>query len=520
MKKGDRVIIYTRVSTKEQAETGFSLPYQLKVLQEFCKVKGLEIVAHFEEDYSAKTFDRPEWKKLMELVKSKRGKVDSVLFVRWDRFSRNMTEAWAVMKELRDYGVEVNAMEQPLDLSTPDSKLMLSIYLITPEIENDKNSQRTKNGSYQARSEGGWTGTAPFGYANWRTEDKKPSLVIDPSEAEIVRFAFDAMAKGIYSAEEVRKMVKEMGKTFSKQVFLNLLRNVTYTGKVHLAAYGKNDAMIVEGLHKAIIAEDQFHEVQAILSGRTRRTAYKKVKRTDALALRGYLICKNCGRNLTGSRSKGRSNSYFYYHCNCNTCKERFRADQANEDFLRYLDQYNFKDEVVDAYYAVLEDVFNTHEKERFDQIKQLEIEYERFGSLQILAMDKYLEELIGQKAFDEATERYERKQNEIAVQIMQLKGQESEYKKYLRYGLSLLGNLPHYYNHAALEIKQSMLGIIFPEKLVYESGDYRTARLNEVLYLMLLTNNDLEGNKNGADQKSAPKYWRAPPSGLEPETL
>jgi site-specific DNA recombinase len=520
MEKGDNVILYTRVSTKEQAEHGYSLPYQKKFLDDFCGVRGLNVIAHFEEDYSAKTFGRPEWRKLMELVKAKRKQVDSIVFVRWDRFSRNLSEALLVIDELQAMGITVNSAEQPLDLGIPDNRLLLAIYLATPEIENIKNSQRTKNGSYQARMEGCWTGTAPFGYTNHRNELRKSTLIIEPSAADLVRLAFTEMSKGVYSAEEVRRKLKEKGRGFSKQVFLNLLRNVAYTGKVSVKAYGKKDSAIVEGLHDPIIPEELFNEVQDVLSGRTRKTAYKQVKRTDDLSLRGFLKCKNCGGNLTGSKSKGRSESYFYYHCNNNTCRERFRADQANDDFLEYLQEFQFKDEVVSAYYLVLEDVFNQHEQERFAEIKSLETEVERLKQLSNTVQDRFFEELITQGVFKEATDRYNAKQNELIMQITELKGQESEFRKYVRYALPLLSDLPKYYGKAFLEVKQKVLSVLFPEKFEYENNEYRTASLNEVLYLMILTNNDLHGTKKRAGLNPALLSCMAPPSGLEPETL
>ena len=35
--------------------------------------------------------------------------------------------------------------------------------------------------------------------------------------------------------------------------------------------------------------------------------------------LRGFLLCPTCGKLLTGSASKGRTNYYHYYHCSA-TC--------------------------------------------------------------------------------------------------------------------------------------------------------------------------------------------------------
>jgi len=69
-----RVIIYTRVSTDEQASTGFSLNHQKFILENYCQVKRYEIVMHYEEDHSAKDFNRPEFQKAWHFIKNNRAK--------------------------------------------------------------------------------------------------------------------------------------------------------------------------------------------------------------------------------------------------------------------------------------------------------------------------------------------------------------------------------------------------------------------------------------------------------------
>src|SRR5690606_11776356 len=92
------------------------------------------------EDHSAKTFNRPDWKRLLSLLRKHKNKVDLVLFTKWDRFSRNAGDAYQMISTLRRLGVEPQAVEQPLDLSIPENKMMLAFYLAAPEVENDRRS--------------------------------------------------------------------------------------------------------------------------------------------------------------------------------------------------------------------------------------------------------------------------------------------------------------------------------------------------------------------------------------------
>ena len=101
---------------------------------------SIEIVLLYKEDYSAKTFNRPEFKKLMLFVKKNSSVIDEILFIKWDRFSRNTTESYNIIKTFSDMGIIVNAIEQPLDLTIPEQGIILAVYLSMPEVENHRHS--------------------------------------------------------------------------------------------------------------------------------------------------------------------------------------------------------------------------------------------------------------------------------------------------------------------------------------------------------------------------------------------
>lgn len=137
-------ILYARVSTDEQAARGYSLQNQEDVLRQYCHLQNIEVQKIFIEDHSAKTFNRPGWKKLMSEVSASKNVPDLLLFTRWDRFSRNTGEAYYIIKRLKKLGIDTQAIEQPLDLSVPENKMMLAFYLAIPEVENDRRSLNVK----------------------------------------------------------------------------------------------------------------------------------------------------------------------------------------------------------------------------------------------------------------------------------------------------------------------------------------------------------------------------------------
>ena len=64
MKGVKDVVIYTRVSTEEQAD-GYSLTFQKERLIQYCKINNYNIIEHFEDEYSGKSFDRPKFKLML-----------------------------------------------------------------------------------------------------------------------------------------------------------------------------------------------------------------------------------------------------------------------------------------------------------------------------------------------------------------------------------------------------------------------------------------------------------------------
>ncbi|MFY9310223.1 MAG: recombinase family protein, partial [Bacteroidia bacterium] len=67
---------------------------------------------------------------------------------------------------------------------------------------------------------------------------------------------------------------------------------------------------------------------------------------------------------------------------------------------------------------------------------------------------------------------------------------------------LKLLKNLDTIYNNADTEGKQDIIGSIFPEKIIYKEGRYRTPKLNNVVKLLCFNNKPFKGGKKGKHPK------------------
>lgn len=130
--------LYIRVSTEDQKDKGYSQRDQEERLRKYCQTNLITINRVYIEDCSAKTFNRPQWNLLLSGLRKKKSQVTQLLFTKWDRFSRNTSDAYMMINALKTLGVKPYAVEQPLDLSVPENKMMLAFYLAVPEVENDR----------------------------------------------------------------------------------------------------------------------------------------------------------------------------------------------------------------------------------------------------------------------------------------------------------------------------------------------------------------------------------------------
>lgn len=508
-------IIYTRVSTDEQAEKGFSLRYQEETLNRYCSLKNINVIKHFQDDFSAKTFNRPKWNDLMLFVKANRRNIDSVLFAKWDRFSRNTGEAYQVINTLRKMGVSVNSIEQPLDFEQPDSKIMLAIYLAVPEVENDKISMRTTEGSRKANQEGCFTSTAPVGYKNQRTPEGKASLAFS-DRASLVKETFQLIAETRMTVEEARRLMLKKGLKVGKSTYYRMIRNPVYIGKIVVPAFKDQDEQIVEGLHDAIVSESLFHKAQETINGRKRKITKSKTK-DEMLPLRGHVTCPSCNGNFTGSASTGRHKvKYYYYHCR-EGCKERVKRADAHNMLEAFLSNLVIDQGAADLYFDILKEQYGANKGSKTKKINQIKTQIQETRDIIEKAEDNLFEGKIDIKTFEKGKGRYVRKITELEFELSEIKSTGVKFMTRIKESLAISQNLSKLWNDSTLEVRQQLLGSIFPEKIYFEKNKCRTTRINSVLESILMVTSQLEGNEKGKVESIFNFSHRVPGMGVEP---
>jgi len=235
-------VIYVRVSTKEQTDN-LSLPTQLRACEEYCHRHGYEILERFhEEGESAKTTDRTQLQALLKYCRTRKGKVHFVVVYNLTRFAREKYDHFALRAHLQSLGISLRSATEPID-DTSTGKLMEGVLAAFAQFDNDVRSDRTRAGMRAALELGRWTFPAPLGYLN-APKWSKTSLIHDPERGPLVRRAFEDLATGNYTKQEVIARVTEAGLSSRKglrvspQSFGQMMRNPIYVGRVESPDYG------------------------------------------------------------------------------------------------------------------------------------------------------------------------------------------------------------------------------------------------------------------------------------------
>ncbi len=188
MSTQNRVALYVRVSTQEQAAEGVSIEAQLAALKAYAKSQDWEVVGEYiDGGYSSGTDDRPAFKRLLLDADQKRFNIIAVC--KLDRFFRNLRLLLNHLYGLEQLGIKFVSTQEGLDTSTPYGKFAVQIMGVIAEFERGRIGERVRDSRRYLISIGNWPGgRTAYGY-RWLAEERKWELI--PKEAEVVQRIYD-----------------------------------------------------------------------------------------------------------------------------------------------------------------------------------------------------------------------------------------------------------------------------------------------------------------------------------------
>lgn len=189
-------LIYLRVSTKEQAKEGYSIPAQREACLKYIRDKGWILVDEYvDRGESAKTSDRPQLQEMLQRIRDDKS-VNAVVVHKIDRLARNMEDHVVIKAALRKNDVQLVSVTENIEDSA-SGRLVEGILAAIAEFYSANLANEVKKGMLQKAKSGGCVYQAPFGYRNV-TEDQGGKLVsvvkVDENEAHFVQMAFKLYA--------------------------------------------------------------------------------------------------------------------------------------------------------------------------------------------------------------------------------------------------------------------------------------------------------------------------------------
>ncbi|MFC1962912.1 recombinase family protein [Chloroflexota bacterium] len=348
------VALYARVSSDKQ-DTDLSISAQLRAIKEYALRNGHQVVREFiDEAESGRTAARPAFREMIALAKTKQPPFEGVLVWKLNRFSRSRTDSVTYKALLRNKGIEVISINEPMD-DSPTGRLIEGVIESIDEFYSANLGQDIKRGMRENASRGFFNCSAsPYGLRKVavldgsRTRNKLEPEPKDSVARQVVQRMFDMALKDVGCKEIAKNLNREglrtrRGERWGRVTVYKILTNEAYCGTLvwggrrgHPAVRSGEPAVRVENAWPAIIDRDIFHLVQQKMAAKRPNVTHPRTIPSSYL-LSGLLFC-SCGHAMIGHSAK--SKSYFYYLCSKNynqgkdACDSRMLSKEKLENLV------------------------------------------------------------------------------------------------------------------------------------------------------------------------------------------
>ncbi len=294
----ERVALYCRVSTEEQALHGDSIQTQKDALTEYAKKNNLKIIDYYiDNGFTATSLKRPDLNRLLEDIKE--NKIDRILFTKIDRWSRGVRNYYKIQDILDKNNADWKTIFENYDTSTANGRLHINIMLSVAENEASVTSERIKAVfKNKIKNKEAISGKVPIGY---KIENKK--LVIDEKTVGIVHAIFDYFELTHSKRATLNYVIDNLGLNYSYRTVARILGESKYTGIYR----------DIIDYYPVIISKERFDNVQKISINNVRTTS-----NTSIYIFTGLLKCSHCNHNLIGYNTVHNKIRYYNYRCRHN----------------------------------------------------------------------------------------------------------------------------------------------------------------------------------------------------------
>lgn len=527
-----KVAIYCRVSTIEQAEEGYSIDEQERLLMEYCIKNNYEVYkCYSDRGISGKSIEkRPAMKELLRDAEAR--KFDMVIAWKINRIARKMLDLLKIVDLLDHNGIAFKSYSESFETETPMGKFSLQMMGAVGELERGTIAQNVKFGMLARAREGRWNGNVVFGYDLVQREDstnkkrKDTELVINEKEAEVVRLIFDMYSKG-NGYKAIANYINKFGyrtkrgNTFSLTAIKDILSNPVYIGKIRYnvrqnwSEKRRNDInpnpILVDGIHEAIINQDTWDKVHKILENSKGKTSRIY---DGEFPLTGILKCPVCGAGMvimrtTRTRKDGSKRRLEYYCCGkwknkgtvaCNS--NSIRVDKANEYVFGKLSELLSNDKLVEDIVRNINSTRKSMVDPSKDELNKIIKELDKIEAKKNKLFEAYEEEIISKVDFKERMselrvreETLQHEANELKMNVLNDNVQEVSYE-FVKEILSQFATIIN--SNISREQQKKLLHMIISKITINRLREIDSIELNINDNLIMYLNNGEEPNPDG----------------------
>ena len=269
---------------------------------------------------------------------AKVGKLDMIFTKSISRFARNTVLTLQSIKKLKEWGVEVWFDNENMSSWDPKSEAMFTI-MSTMAQEESRHISENVRWTLQKKMSEGYDFVTTSRFLGYDRDPETNQLVINESEAEVVRLIFDMYTAGYGPAAICRECEKRHYKTgagkekWIQSTIQGILRNEKYKGDLMLQktvtiSYldhkkvdnkGQAKKYYIENNHPPIISKEQWDLAQKIIAKRKDLTVGPNKdmsKYNSRHPMSARIICVHCGCGFTRRQwYNGGDGLRFMYQC-------------------------------------------------------------------------------------------------------------------------------------------------------------------------------------------------------------
>ena len=344
--------IYARYSSSEQAGT-LTIESQVRACKEYALSNGMRLVETYVDRGISGSRDqsRPEFQEMIARARTKPRPFDVILVWKFSRFFRDRYKSAIYKSLLRQHGINVVSVTEPVEKDTPGGVLMEGMIEVIDQFYSARLSEETRRGLKENVLAGYRGGSvAPYGYQRKRVEGPagKPKTIIVPNseQAPIARRIFEEYAGGQAGLKKIAYRLNEeaipsaRGGTWDPSSIRSILKNEVYLGwgvlgkrryflgpedRVSVAKPPRSEWIVNEKAHEPIIERRVWDAVQKQFERARCSQLGGRAKSRARYLLAGLLKCGNCGGNYLTYKTRKRDGSWWYGYA-CGIRKRRGRA--------------------------------------------------------------------------------------------------------------------------------------------------------------------------------------------------